>query len=453
MAYDKYIFVMGTRPEIIKLYSLIKEIDKRGLEYYIIWTGQHSDYNLYTVFFEEFKLPNPDYDLGINNMHHNSQIANIMVNLSKIIENIRKKSVILSLGDTNSALATGLTATKCNIDYIHIEAGMRSFDTSMPEEINRKILDHIATINFAPTTNAACNLVFEGIPFYKIKVSGDTLYDVLNMVSHRIKSISPNLSDNILHNMPKKYILVTLHRFENTENIRRFKSIIYALNELAKMDINIIFPIHPRTKAKLKEYNLNDFVCHKNIFLIEPVSYFDFLLLLFNSMLVITDSGGVQQEAFIAGKPCITLRYNTEWIETIINNANILVGADKDEIISKVLSMLNKNSGISKKIANKVLGEGKSAEIISDIISNREVIEEIKKLDLKFSNFRDHGIPKFSIISGESFVGKDIITLANNYNILCTKIYRKNQLIPPVYNIKINKHDIIEAIIMDNCKM
>lgn len=369
----KVSIVVGTRPEVIKIGPLIQKIkEDKEIEFQFINTNQHYDYNMDKIFFDELNLPEPIYlDVNAKSVTSVGLIANIMLSLENKLKSFGP-DIVLVYGDTNSTLAGAITASKLGVPIGHIESGMRSFDRNMPEEINRIVVDHISNILFASTKNAVENLKNEGIPDEKIKLVGDITVDVL----HRNYEISKKNSKIIekLNISGECFVLVTAHRQESVDSEERLKIIVESLIEVSKEKV-IIFPVHPRTLKNLKKFNLYDKLINERIILLEPLGYFEFLVLLGRASCVITDSGGIQKEALILGTPCITIRTTTEWIETINTNANVLAGYDKEKIINEVkIRGTNDFKNIVKNI-NNPYGDGKTSE---------KIINEIKSMK-KFS--------------------------------------------------------------------
>jgi len=323
----KIITIIGARPQFIKAAVVSREIGvSSGMEEVIIHTGQHFDKNMSDVFFEEMEIPAPNYHLNINSVNHGAMIGRMMEKIEEILL-VEKPEFVLVYGDTNSTLAGALSAKKLHIRVVHVEAGLRSFNMLMPEEINRVLTDRISDVLCCPTDNAVENLRQEGFEKFPCKFSktGDVLQDA----AYYYRKISSTKSD-IIHNLNLKerdFVLCTIHRADNTEDLCRLNSIISALNEIGH-EIDIVFPVHPRT-AKIIEQN-NIAISFKPI---SPVSYFDMIELLNKSKIVMTDSGGLQKEAFFFAKPCITLRDETEWVELIEQGFNCLSGADKEKIL------------------------------------------------------------------------------------------------------------------------
>ncbi|MCD6515573.1 MAG: UDP-N-acetylglucosamine 2-epimerase (non-hydrolyzing) [Candidatus Odinarchaeota archaeon] len=353
----KIAIILGTRPEIIKMSPIIRELEKRNSDYFILHTGQHYSYNLDQVFFDQLKLPRPKYNLQVGSGTHAEETGKMLIGIERILLK-EKPDIILVEGDTNTVLAGALAATKLNILVGHVEAGLRSFDREMPEEINRTLTDHISDFLFAPTEKAKQNLLKEGIPSEKIFVTGNTIVDAV----HQNLKLS-NIQFNTLNDLDinsDDYFLVTVHRQENVDNKERFQGILDGLKLVhEELNIPIIFPIHPRTKKRMKQFNLRP----EGVTLIDPIDYLSFLQLESKAKLILTDSGGVQEEACILRVPCVTLRYNTERPETIEVGANVLAGTDPNEIVEKVKFMLNK-----KRDWNNPFGDGKAGKRIVKIL-------------------------------------------------------------------------------------
>lgn len=348
--------ILGTRPEIIKLAPLIKKFVGNNQNYFLLHTGQHYSYNLDEIFFKQLNLPNVDYNLGIGSGDHGYQTGNMLIGIEKVLKKEQPDMIIIQ-GDTNSVLAGAIVSSKMRISIGHVEAGLRSYDRSMPEEINRIIADHCSDYLFAPTKQSKKILINEGIPFQKIHLTGNTIVDVLQENLH---SINENLILEELKLESDQYFLSTVHRQENVDNLQNFYSIITGLKRIYQSyNIPIIFPIHPRSRKMLEKYKLDT----TGINLISPLDYLSFLKLQYNSKLILTDSGGVQEEACILNVPCVTLRNNTERPETIEVGANILAGTDPESIFNCVVNMLSK-----RKKWEQPFGDGKAAERIYDII-------------------------------------------------------------------------------------
>jgi len=319
--------VVGVRPQFVKASVVSRELRKSNKEC-LIHTGQHYDYEMNKIFFEELGIPEPDYYLGVGSGSHGQQTGEMLRKLEEVLM-VEKPDLVLTYGDTNSTLAGALAASKLGIKNAHIESGLRSFDKSMPEEINRILTDHCSDILFCPTQNAVNNLEEEGIT-KNVYLTGDVMVDSLLLNKEIAEAKSSLLND--LNLKTRDYIVVTIHRASNTDNFENLQNIIEALRELNE---NIIFPIHPRTEKLLKNYDLYDSL-PSSITLVKPLGFLDFIKLMNHAKMILTDSGGVQKEAYILKVPCVTLRENTEWIETIKDGWNVLVGSNKDRIIKTV---------------------------------------------------------------------------------------------------------------------
>lgn len=322
----KIISVIGVRPQFIKLAPLSRELRKSHHEI-IVHTGQHYDYDMDKIFFNDLEIPQPDYHMGVGSGTHGFQTGEMLRRIEDVLIQ-EKPDLVLVYGDTNSTLAGALSAAKLQIKIGHIEAGLRSFDKSMPEEINRVLTDNCADLLFCPTPTAVGNLNKEGITS-GVHLTGDVMVDTL-LHSREIAEQSGILDRLNLES--KNYLVVTIHRASNTDDKYNLENIVDALCEL---DETVIFPLHPRTKQYLSQYGLYDRLKEK-VRLTEPLGYPDFLNLLGHAKKLLTDSGGIQKEAYILKVPCITLRENTEWIETVEEGWNVVAGVDKETIVKLV---------------------------------------------------------------------------------------------------------------------
>lgn len=367
----KIAIVIGTRPEIIKMAPVIDEIEKRSIEFVLIHTGQHYDHEMSDQFFLDLELPKPNYNIGVGSGSHAEQTANMMKGIEEVLVS-EKPDILLVQGDTNAVLAGALVASKLHIPVGHVEAGLRSFDKTMPEEINRMVADVCSELYYVPTEESAVNLIAEGINPKKVIITGNTIVDaclrnlkIAEKTSDVLSEIFSEISDDA------KILTLTMHRAENVDNPERLKNIAQALMEMD--DVTIIFPVHPRTMKNLKEFGLYSEIMETNhIKLIKPVGYLDFLLLLSKSFMVMTDSGGIQEEAITLNVPCMTLRYNTERPETVSAGGNILVGSDKEKIL-ETATMILQDKDIREKMQNapNPYGDGKSSQKILDVTLNR----------------------------------------------------------------------------------
>lgn len=346
--------ILGTRPEIIKLSPLIPIFEKE-YNHIIIHTGQHYSYNMDKVFFEDLELRNPDYTLNVGSGTHAQQTGKMMIKIEEVLLRENPDLVVVQ-GDTNSTLAGALTASKLQITVAHVEAGCRSFDKKMPEEINRTLVDHCADILFTPDEIAFNNLIKEGISKDKIYLVGNTSSDAC------LRILNINHEEKLKGSLKKyEYILVTLHRQENTE-LDELKTLIRALNIISRR-IKILFPVHLRTRKIIDE---NKIKTAKNLILLNPVGYKDFIWLLLNSKFVMTDSGGIQEEAAVLDVPCLIFRDNTEWMYLVEIGKNVLLGTDEEKITGFVNKILNNEDKLDKMRHIKApISTGAAEKIIS----------------------------------------------------------------------------------------
>ena len=351
--------IVGARPNFVKLGPIHKSLKGSGNEHLIFHTGQHYDYEMSDIFFSEFTLPKPDVHLGVGSGSSCFHIGEIIKRLeSKLLE--KQIDLVLVYGDTNSTLAGAICANKCNIKLGHIEAGLRSYDTSMPEENNRILTDHLSDYLFAPTINAMNNLKKERIRG-KVHLTGDLSVEIIRETSS-ISKKSKIL--DILNLKSKSYLLFTMHRAENTSSKYLFVQLLETFEALK--DSIIVFPIHPRTKKMFENFGLLDRLLEcSNVRTLLPVGYIDFIALLQNSMKIVTDSGGIQKEAYLLKVPCITMRRNTEWIETLKGQWNVLTGVDSKKILNAI-----KRASPSSKYSKLAFGNGKTSHVISKLLSN-----------------------------------------------------------------------------------
>lgn len=346
----KIITVVGARPQFIKAATLSRQFKLLGIEEKIIHTGQHFDANMSEIFFDEMEIPKPAYQLDIHGVSHGAMTGRMLEGIEKILMT-EKPDGVLVYGDTNSTLAGALAAAKLHIPVIHVEAGLRSFNMEMPEEINRILTDRISNALFCPTDTAVNNLMREGFDNMPIQIikNGDVMQDAAMYYADKAQL----KSDIIRKAGLNKFVLATIHRQENTDNPENLKNIIEGLNAIHK-EIPVVVPMHPRTRNILAQnYQLPDFT------IIDPVGYFDMIMLLKSCEMVITDSGGVQKEAFFFAKHCITLREQTEWVELVDKGFNLLVGSDIDKLRDAFAFFKTKKSDFSINL----YGNGKAAEM------------------------------------------------------------------------------------------
>ena len=353
----KIAIILGTRPEIIKMSPITRLVEEKNIDYFVIHSNQHYSKNMDAIFFKELHLPKPAYNLGIGSADHGNQTGNMLIKIEEILLK-QQPDVVLSQGDTNTVLAGILAASKQNIPCGHVEAGLRSYDRRMPEEKNRVICDVLSDYLFAPTPVQKEILKNEGIHDDRIFVVGNTVVDAV----YQHKDIAEKTS-SILQTLKlksKKYVLVTAHRALNVDSKTSLQKLTYLLDHLQEISgFPVVYPIHPRTIAKLKQFNLSI----SNVTLIDPVGYLDFLALEIHANLIVTDSGGIQEEACILQTPCITIRENTERPETLDVGANKLVGLD----ISKLKKAITYHKNHSHNWDNP-FGDGNTAEKILEVI-------------------------------------------------------------------------------------
>ena len=351
----KIVSVIGARPQFIKAGAISRKIlENTEIEEVLIHTGQHYDSRMSEVFFKELEIPSPKYNLGIGGFSHGVMTGRMIEGIEKILLE-EKPNFTLVYGDTDSTLAGALASVKLQIPVIHIEAGLRSFNMQMPEEINRILTDRISSLLFAPTKRAVENLQREGFENFDCEIvcSGDVMYDVALYYKDRAKK--PNMV------FPKEFILCTLHRAENTENLQKMKNIFEALNKISSQ-IPVIMPLHPRTQNKILVNNIQA----ENIYFIEPLGYLEMVWALQNCVMVATDSGGLQKEAYYFKKPCITLREETEWVELLEVGCNCLVGADAE----KIYQAFKKMSDINLNFDALLYGNGNASQKILEVIGD-----------------------------------------------------------------------------------
>jgi UDP-GlcNAc3NAcA epimerase len=361
--------VVGARPQFVKAAVVSRAIEEynqtesvRGrIEEVLVHTGQHYDDNMSEVFFREMQIPVPRYHLGIGGGTHGVMTGRMLESLEGLTLE-EKPDVVLVYGDTNSTLAGALAAAKLHIPVAHVEAGLRSFNMQMPEEINRILTDRVSSWLFCPTEVAVQNLKREGVgewPGVEVHNVGDVMYDAA--LFYRERAVGGQLVAELLERYKDGFYLATVHRQENTDDEQRLKAIIFSLEEIAER-VPVVLPLHPRTRKRLTELGLK----MQRITCIEPVGYLDMLCLLDQCRAVFTDSGGVQKEAYFFHKPCITLRDETEWVELVENRYNLLVGADRDGIIDAARGFVS----LQRDFSLPLYGDGKTGEKIIERLLN-----------------------------------------------------------------------------------
>lgn len=370
----KILSVVGARPQFVKLAPVDEEITRRGHEHVIVHTGQHYDYEMSKAFFDQLSIPEPDYNLEVGSGTHAYQTGMMLAKIGEVLE-VEEPDLVMVYGDTNSTLAGALAAIKMRIPTAHVEAGYRSFDMTMPEEVNRVVADRLSQLLFAPTRHAVENLVREGIEERFIYLVGDIMTESL------LKSIEKARESDILERMgieSGKFVLMTLHRQENVDFAHRLERIFRGLKETP---FPIVFPCHPRTEKRLKEFSVLERSSYPEgmLKLIKPLPYLDFLKLEMEAAFLVTDSGGIQSEALVLNKPCITLRYTTEKIETIEAGSNELAGVDEERIRKAMENAINK---LQRKVKFKLPEnwDDRVSKRIVDAIESHDDLEELLKI-------------------------------------------------------------------------
>ncbi len=361
-------FVLGTRPEIIKLAPVILEVEKRKIKHTIIHTGQHYDKNLSDEIFDSLDIRTPDINLDVKTKIPHKQLSEMIAKIGGTILELNP-SIVLAVGDTVSVLASSLSCIQNTIPFGHIEAGLRSYDFTMPEEINRRLVDHISSILFAPSERAVLNLNYEGIDPKRIHHTGNTVIDSIRIFNELIHEKEAVSADNILEEIKEPYILTTIHRIANVENRTNLEEIVKTL--VSYNEHSIVLLIHPRTRKKLEEYDLlQQLSQNKKIHLYSPVEYPSLLKLLKHErcLLVLTDSGGLQEEASFLRKPCITIRPNTERPETVEQEINFLVKTTASQILKTIKLVLSEDFEYRFNSFGSPYGKGCASQKIIDLI-------------------------------------------------------------------------------------
>ena len=417
----KIMSIIGTRPEIIKMAQIIAEIDERKINQVVLHTGQHYDKEMSDNFFRDLEIRAPDYNIQVGSCNHGKQTGHMMEGIEEILIQ-EKPDIVLVQGDTNAVLAGALVAAKLHIAVGHVEAGLRSFDLTMPEEVNRRAADICSSMYFIPTEESAINLLAEGFSRKNLIITGNTVVDACFRhlkIAEKKGFSEKSLKELNIDNM-ENILTLTMHRAENVDVKSRVENIIDALKELNNMDI--IFPIHPRTKNTLENFGLfNELNDLDHVHIIKPIGYLDFLLLTSKSTLILTDSGGLQEEAITLNVPALTLRYNTERPETVTAGGNILVGSNKDAILDNARKILN-DKAFAEKMKNALnpYGQGDAA---------KKTVDSIEK-------YYDKGL--LTITAPENIMGsftRKIDKISENISVNDFEV-RENALIRMVYDGK-----------------
>ena len=365
--------MVGARPQFVKLAPVARAMAEspRPITDAIVHTGQHYDESMSKIFFDELEIPRPSVNLGVGSGPQGAQTARMLEGIERYLLESRPHAVVV-YGDTNSTLAGGLAAAKLHIPVVHVEAGLRSYNRQMPEELNRIITDHLSRLLCAPTQTAMANLAGEGLAS-RAQLSGDVMYDAV-LFSARLAAARPD-SLRVCGLAPGQFGVATVHRAENTAP-QELRTLMQALNDAAEQFGHIVFPMHPRTAAMLRD-GVSDWRPARQLQIVEPLSYLDMLALVSNARFVLTDSGGLQKEAYFLGRPCITLRDETEWVETLAGGANQIAGSDG----SRLLEMLGRvseppRSAATATAADGPFGDGHAArrivEAICDLCEQRQ---------------------------------------------------------------------------------
>ena len=422
----KIAIIVGTRPEIIKMASVIDEIKRRGIDFVVLHSGQHYDGELSDVFFEDLELPAPDYNISVGSASHGIQTGMMLSGFEEVLVD-ENPDIVLVQGDTNAVLAGSIVSSKLHLAVGHVEAGLRSFDLTMPEEINRMVSDVCSTMYFAPTEDGAINLIAENIPREEIFITGNTVVDACyrnlkiaqrkGIESDYLKAIDIDNLDNIL--------TLTMHRAETVDNKERLTNVINAFKELK--EVNIIFPIHPRTKKNLENFGLfKELDELDNVHILKPIGYLDFLNLISKSDLVLTDSGGIQEEAITLDVPALTLRYNTERPETVECGGNILVGTDTNLIVDNVRKIIEDEEFANKmRNAKNPYGDGNTSVLIVDAIEEyyKKGLLNISAPDMIDESFKR----KMAVITEDITVDE----FEKKYNTAVHLVYDNNKMVFP----------------------
>jgi UDP-N-acetylglucosamine 2-epimerase (non-hydrolysing) len=344
--------VVGARPNFVKAAPVLRAIRERGVRQTLVHTGQHYDGNMSDVFFTQLDIPEPDFNLEVGSGSHASQTAEIMRRFEPVVLE-RKPDLTLVYGDVNSTVAAALVCSKLLIPVGHVEAGLRSFDRTMPEEINRVVTDRLSDVLFTPSEDGDANLLREGVPKETIHFVGNVMIDSLI----RLLPAARNCPKN---GFPERFALVTLHRPSNVDDFETLRELLNSLAKVSK-DLNIVFPVHPRTRQRITEFGIDS----QNLRLLDPLPYIEFLSLQTRAAVVITDSGGIQEETTYLGVPCLTLRPNTERPITVTSGTNILVGDDRGRLIAELGKIME---GKQKKGVTPPLWDGRTGERIANIL-------------------------------------------------------------------------------------
>lgn len=358
----KIVTVVGARPQFVKAAAVSRVLRKKATEV-LVHTGQHYDENMSDIFFQKLDIPLPDYNLGVGSGSHAKQTGDMLIKIEEVLLK-EKPDLLLTYGDTNSTLAASLSAGKLHIPIAHVEAGLRSFNKLMPEEQNRILTDHLSCYLFCPTDTAVNNLLREGIT-KNVYNAGDVMCDAVLYYSKRNEGLGKRHFQDLLKPLfadflrPESWYMATVHRAENTDDISKIEQILGAFEQLSAP---VLFPVHPRIKTMVE--NLLTKYQYRNIYFCEPMGYTEMLYFTKNAIKIITDSGGLQKEAYIMGVDCVTVRDQTEWVETLTGNNNILSKPDTEDILNKV-----NNTIVDVTVKKNYYGDGDAANKILEILT------------------------------------------------------------------------------------
>ena len=358
----KVLNVVGARPNFVKIAPLMAELQRHpDIATTLVHTGQHYDVAMSRRFFDDLAIPAPDVDLGVGSGSHAEQTAEVMKRIEPVLQTV-KPDVVIVVGDVNSTLAAALTATKLGLAVAHVEAGLRSFDRTMPEEINRILTDAIADLLFVTEESGRTNLSNEGVPSDRIHLVGNIMIDTLESSRPRWQASDIGRRLGLAPDTP--YAVLTLHRPTNTDEIGRLDSLLDAMARVAQQ-VPLVFPVHPRTRQQLERHHRLPVMAERGLVLVDPLGYVDFIGLMARARVVLTDSGGVQEETTVLGVPCLTMRENTERPATVTDGTNTIVGTRPDDVVAATLAVLR---GAARSPRRPPLWDGKSAQRIVDVL-------------------------------------------------------------------------------------
>ncbi len=435
---EKVLLVAGTRPELIKIAPIVEALEKHSGEVALsfVHSGQHFDKEMSADLIKELGLPKPDVNLRVRSGSHAEQTSKILRRLEKIIVKLRP-SVVVAVGDTNTVLASCLASIKLHVPFAHVEAGLRCYDMTMPEEVNRRVADSVSTLLFAPSERAVLNLLYEGRCLDEVYLTGNTIVDMCLRYLPKAEEKAPVVLEEIGVKGNKPLAVITVHRVENADNKEKLTLITKAL--LMLNDLEIVFPIHPRTEKKLREYGLLSLLKKaSHVHCLKPLGYLNFLGLLVTCDVVITDSGGVQEEAFCLGKLCVTLRKNTERPETVERNANVLVGHDPVKIVYFVRKAVYEGKFNYKPVFKpNPYGQGDAGEKIAKIL----VEQLLSGLKIEKPDYSECGAPIFTLTRGYE-LNKLSPLLLRERRIRVSMVYdEKGRPVIPSGNLEVVKDD------------